>query len=162
MSKGMTPVRTAARTMLAGIFVAGGLDAIRDPGRVAPAAKPVTEKVTPAMQTVHPKAPTDTETLVRLNGAAQVAGGLLLATGHATRPAAVMLAASLVPTTLAGHRFWDIKDPEQRKQQQVHFLKNLGLFGGLLLAAVDTEGRPSLGWRARDLARRAQDRVTGS
>ena len=27
-------------------------------------------------------------------------------------------------------------------------MKNLGLLGGLLLAAVDTEGRPGLRWRA--------------
>jgi uncharacterized membrane protein YphA (DoxX/SURF4 family) len=159
MSKLMTPVRTAARTMLAAIFVSGGLDTIRHPERVAPKAKPVTDKVAPTLGSVAPKAPTDTEKLVRLNGAAQVAGGLLLATGHATRPAAVLLAGSLVPTTLAGHRFWEVKDPEERTQQQIHFLKNVGLFGGLLLAAVDTEGRPGLRWRAKDLARKAKRTV---
>jgi hypothetical protein len=35
----------------------------------------------------------------------------------------------------------------------MHFLKNLGLLGGLLLAAADTEGRPSIGWRAERLLR---------
>jgi len=33
-------------------------------------------------------------------------------------------------------------------------LKNVGLLGGLLLAAVDTSAAPSLGWRARRAARR--------
>ena len=60
-----------------------------------------------------------------------------------------MLAATIVPTTLAGHRFWEVKDPAARKQQQLHFMKNLGLLGGVLLAVVDTEGRPGLSWRAR-------------
>jgi hypothetical protein len=32
--------------------------------------------------------------------------------------------------------------------QRISFLKNLGLLGGLLLAAVDTEGRPGLAYRA--------------
>jgi hypothetical protein len=31
----------------------------------------------------------------------------------------------------------------------MHFVKNLGLLGGLILAAVDTEGEPSLSWRAK-------------
>jgi uncharacterized membrane protein YphA (DoxX/SURF4 family) len=73
---------------------------------------------------------------------------VLLATGHATRPAALLLAGSLVPTTLAGHAFWDIQDPQQRAMQRVQFMKNLGLMGGLLLAALDREGRPDLRWRA--------------
>ncbi|MGN6682339.1 MAG: hypothetical protein ACTHKL_31640, partial [Streptosporangiaceae bacterium] len=37
----------------------------------------------------------------------------------------------------------------ERSQQRIHFLKNLGLFGGLLIAAADTGGRPSLAWRSR-------------
>jgi hypothetical protein len=32
------------------------------------------------------------------------------------------------------------------------FIENVGITGGLLLAAVDTEGRPGLGWRARHAA----------
>jgi uncharacterized membrane protein YphA (DoxX/SURF4 family) len=158
----MTPVRTAARTMLAAIFVTGGLDAVRDPERVAPVAKPVTDRVAPAIEGVHPRLPTETENLVRMNGAVQVVAGLMLATGRAPRPAALALAGTLVPTTLAGHRFWEYKDPQQRKQQQIHFLKNLGLLGGLIITALDTEGRPGLRWRAKDLARRAQRSVTGS
>ena len=35
-----------------------------------------------------------------------------------------------------------------RARQRTQFLKNLGLLGGLLLAAVDTEGRPGLAYRA--------------
>jgi hypothetical protein len=36
----------------------------------------------------------------------------------------------------------------------MHFLKNLGLLGGLILAAFDTEGKPSVSWRARRRAAR--------
>lgn len=91
--------------------------------------------------------PFETETWIRVNGAVQVAGGLLLATGRLPRLAAGVLALTLVPTTLAGHRFWEAEG-DQRAAQRVHFTKNLGLLGGLLLAAVDTGGRPSLAWRA--------------
>jgi hypothetical protein len=38
----------------------------------------------------------------------------------------------------------------------IHFLKNLAIFGGLLIAAADTAGRPSLAWRSRHAARSAR------
>ncbi|HUJ66530.1 MAG TPA: hypothetical protein VLX59_13380, partial [Acidimicrobiales bacterium] len=50
---------------------------------------------------------------------------------------------------------WEETDEATKAQQRIHFIKNLGLLGGLILAAVDTEGAPSLGWRARRRARRA-------
>jgi uncharacterized membrane protein YphA (DoxX/SURF4 family) len=152
----MRPVRTAARSMLAAIFVIQGWAAFRDPAKLADKARPVTDRLEPALKAAHPSLPTDAETLVRVNGAAQVAGGILLATGHATTPAALVLAGSLVPTTLAGHAFWEIDDPAQRNQQKINFLKNLGLMGGLLFAALDNEGRPSIAWRTRYSARTAR------
>ena len=70
-----------------------------------------------------------------------------------------MLATSLVPTTAAGHRFWEEESPQSKAMQQTHFLKNLSILGGLILAATDTEGAPSLGWRARRAARRAAEKA---
>ena len=61
-----------------------------------------------------------------------------------------------MPTTAAGHRFWE-HEGANRQQQLIHFLKNVGLVGGLLIAAVDTEGKPSVGWRARRAARTATE-----
>lgn len=133
--------------MLSGIFVFSGARSVINPESVVSRAKPVTDRVAPLLARVDSRIPTDTASLVRANGAVQVAAGLLLATGHFTRPAAAALAGTLVPTTLAGHPFWTIDDPAQRSAQQIQFLKNLGMFGGLLLAAVDTQGRPGLGWR---------------
>jgi len=134
--------------MLSGIFVVSGARNFQNPGRLVTAAKPVTDRVAPMIQNLHPRLPTDTETLIRANAATQFVGGLMLATGKLTRPVALVLAGTLVPTTIAGHPFWKNDDPMARNNNQVHFLKNLGLFGGLLLAAADTEGRPGLRWRA--------------
>jgi len=94
--------------------------------------------------------PFENETYVKVNGAVQVGAGALLALGWFPRLASTALAASLVPTTLAGHRFWEYEGAE-RKAQQIHFVKNTALLGGLILAAVDTEGRPGVAWRARRL-----------
>jgi uncharacterized membrane protein YphA (DoxX/SURF4 family) len=134
--------------MLSGIFVVSGYRNFISPGRLAPTAKPVTDRVAPLLQRANPRIPTDTETLIRINAAVQMSAALMFATGRLTRPAALVLAGSLVPTTLAGHPFWKNDDPIARHNNQVHFLKNLGLCGGLLLAAADTGGKPGLRWRA--------------
>jgi putative oxidoreductase len=149
----MRPLRTAARGMLGAIFVASGIRAVADPEHHVQQAKRVTDRIAPALERTHPSLPTETRTLIRINGIVQLAGGLLLATRWAHRPAAAALAASLVPSTVAGHPFWAYDDAVQRRGQEVHFLKNVGLLGGLLVAALDTEGRPGLRWRTARLAR---------
>jgi uncharacterized membrane protein YphA (DoxX/SURF4 family) len=116
----------------------------------------VTDKLVPLLQRVVPQLPSDPETLVRLNGAAQVAAALALATGRAPRTSAVVLAASLVPTTAAGHRFWEQSDPAARAGQRAHFFKNVSMLGGLIIAAGDTEGQPGVLWRTRRAAKDAR------
>ncbi len=76
--------------------------------------------------------PQDPELLVRLNAAVQISGGVLLLT-RLHRPAALMLIASMLPTTYAGHRFWATDDPQEFSRQLTQFCKNVGLVGGLLL-----------------------------
>jgi putative oxidoreductase len=139
----MTLVRRVARPLLAAMFVVGGLDQLKHPGRKADTAAPLVDKVAPVIGL-----PDDTELLVRANGAAMVGAGSLLALGRLPRLASTVLAATLVPTTIAAHAYWNEQDPQVRARQKVQFLKNLGLLGGLLLAAVDTEGRPGLAYRA--------------
>ncbi|HET6531041.1 MAG TPA: DoxX family membrane protein [Actinoplanes sp.] len=154
----MKPVRTAARVMLSAIFVSSGIKVLLNPdSRVEPASR-VTDRVGPLLEKMDPRLPSDTRSLVRLKAGVDVAAGLLLATGHLTRPAAATLAATLVPTTLAGHPFWAMPK-EDRAPQQIQFMKNLGLLGGLLLAAADTEGRPGLRYRTTHAVDRSQRRV---
>lgn len=76
------------------------------------------------------------ETLVKFNGVAMSLGGVAMAANIFPRPAALGLAASLVPTTLAGHAFWTSETAEARAGQQIQFLKNVGLIGGLLAFAA--------------------------
>src|SRR3712207_5232754 len=143
----MRPVRTLARAMLGALFVSSGARTVANPDTLVERAKPVTDRVAPVLEKTDPRIPTETATLVRINGAVQLVGGLMLATNRLPRVGAVLLAGSLVPTTLAGHAFWTYEGPD-RQTHKVQFMKNLGLLGGLLLAAADTQGKPSLRYRA--------------
>lgn len=156
-------VRRIARPMLASVFIAGGVDTLRSPAGRVQAAAPLIEKSQDTLpDEVTQSIPTDPETLVKINAAVQVGGGLLLATGKAPRIASALLAGSLVPTTLAGHAFWNESDPEAKAMQRTQFLKNMSLLGGLLIAAVDTEGKPSIAWRSRKAAKAAKVAVASS
>jgi len=114
-------------------------------------AEPVTTKLAERLPL-----PNDADKLVKINAGVQIGAGLLLSIGRLPRLAALALAGSIVPTTLAGHRFWEQDDAASKAQHQIQFMKNMGLLGGLLLAAVDTGGAPSLTWRAKRAARRAR------
>lgn len=151
----MTFTRLIARPMMASMFVVGGIDSLRNAKSKVDRVKPVTDKVVPMLQKASPQAakiPTDEATLIRINGAVHVVGGLMLATGKLPRISALVLFASLLPTTLGGHRFWEETDPSAKAMQRTHFLKNVSMAGGLLVAAFDTEGKPGLAWRARRAA----------
>ena len=150
----MTLLQRVARPMLAGMFLYGGLDAVRHPSGKAPKAEPVVGGLADRLPDQ-----VQIDELVRFNGAVQVGAGVALALGVFARPASLALAASLVPTTLAGHAFWKEEDPAARAQQRIQFLKNLAMFGGLILAAADTGGRPSVPWRAKRAVGHAADQV---
>ncbi|MCW2572011.1 MAG: hypothetical protein JWO88_2069 [Frankiales bacterium] len=141
----MSPTRNLARPLLASMFIAGGLDALRNPGnRPALVAKAGLQ---------------DPEKLVRINATTQLFGGLALATGRLPRLSALVLAGTLVPTTYVGHPFWSEDDKVAKKTQQTHFFKNLSMLGGLILAAADTGGRESIPHAAGRITRRTKKKA---
>lgn len=147
--------RALLRPFIAAPFIVGGLNVLRSPDAVVDKAKDVALPIADAVGL-----PKDTLQLVKINAGVQLGGGILLALGIAPRLAYVALAGSIVPTTIAGHRFWEQQDPKQRMAQITQFAKNAGLFGGLLLAALDTGGRPSVFWSSRRAAGRAANSIT--
>ncbi|MGV9710045.1 DoxX family protein [Gordonia sp. NPDC003424] len=156
-------IRRIARPMLASVFVYAGIDSLRNPQKRAEMAAPFIDKSVEVLpDSVTDKVPTDAVTLVRVNGAVQVGAGVLLATGKFPRIASLGLASSVVPTTIAGHAFWNETDPVKRSMQRTQFLKNTSLLGGLLIAAVDTEGKPSLAWRGKRKAAAATEAISSA
>jgi uncharacterized membrane protein YphA (DoxX/SURF4 family) len=130
--------------MLASIFVTSGLEGLLHPKARAQLAAPLVKTLAGPL-----KLPDDPELMVRANSATMLAAGTMLGLGKLPRVAALALACSIVPTTYTAHAFWTIKDPAVRAQQRAHFLKNVGLLGGVLLASVDTAGKPGLAYRTQ-------------
>ncbi|HXZ97449.1 MAG TPA: DoxX family protein [Burkholderiales bacterium] len=70
-------------------------------------------------------------------------GGLMLLLGWKARWAALALFLFIIPTTLIFHPFW-IADADQM-QNQINFLKNLAIMGGMLYIMAYGSGSFSLG-----------------
>lgn len=85
--------------------------------------------------------------------ALEVVGGLALAIGWQTRIAALALAVFTVLATFLFHNFWTLP-ADQQMVQQLMFMKNLSVTGGLLLVFALGAGSASVDARleARRLA----------
>lgn len=62
----------------------------------------------------------------------ELGGGLLLAVGWKARWAALAFAIWIVPVSLVFHAFWSAA-PEQAQMQTIQFMKNVSIFGGMLM-----------------------------
>ncbi|MGV0742816.1 DoxX family protein [Mycolicibacterium sp. XJ870] len=151
-------IRRIARPMLSATFIARGVDALRSPKPAADAARPTLGMLSTLPGPVGPNVPTNAETVARVNGVVQVAGGLLLAAGRLPRLTSAALALSVIPGSLGSHTFWKETDPQRAADERRAFLTDVSLIGGLIIAAADTAGKPSLAWRGR----RAAQQVTAS
>jgi uncharacterized membrane protein YphA (DoxX/SURF4 family)/propanediol dehydratase small subunit len=155
-------IRRIARPMLSAVFISRGVDALRSPKPAADAARPTLEGLKKLPDPVGTNVPTNAETVARINAAVQIGGGLLLATGKLPRLASGALALSVVPGSLGGHTFWSESDPARKADERRAFITDVSLIGGLIIAAVDTEGKPSLGWRGRRAAQKVSEAVTAA
>jgi uncharacterized membrane protein YphA (DoxX/SURF4 family) len=111
--------RRAGQALLGVMFVKLGFDAAWQPGPRVDKAAALGLPIDPALA-------------VRGNGAAMVLGGAALILNKVPRLAALGLVAAMIPTTMAGHPYWEL-DGAERKAQQIQFLKNAAIVGGLLL-----------------------------
>ncbi|OBK73578.1 DoxX family protein [Mycobacterium sp. 1274761.0] len=155
-------IRRIARPLLSVAFIGQGVDALRNPKPAADAARPALDGMRQLPDPIGTNVPSDAETFARINAAVQIGGGLLLATGKAPRLASAALAFTVIPGSLGGHMFWNETDPQRKSDERRAFMTDLSLLGGLIIAAVDTEGKPSLGWRGRRAARKVSDAVTAA
>ncbi|MGH3696624.1 MAG: DoxX family membrane protein [Pseudonocardiaceae bacterium] len=116
-----------ARPLLAVVSVANGVEDLLNP-------KPKIEAVAPLLAKT--PAAVNPALVVQAGAAVKITAGLLMGLGRMPRLAAIVLAADLIPTTVAEHPFSAATSPDARKARQASFLSNCGLLGGLLLAST--------------------------
>ena len=148
-------LRRIARPLLAAVSVANGVETLINPKPKIEAATPLLAKGQGMLPT---NQPVDPGLIVQAGAAVKITAGLMMALGWAPRLAATVLAVELIPSTVAEHPFWAGGYPDDRKAHRQHFIKNVGVLGGLLLAI--TAGKPAAVKRvkkgAKKLARKAR------
>ncbi|MGO2860366.1 MAG: DoxX family protein [Brevibacterium sp.] len=154
MAFGPSLLQTAGRILTAPIFITGGYSALKDPAGKAQVAESTLE----TMRDYVPGLPDDNELLVRINGGVQVLAGTTLLLGIKPRLSALALAGSLIPTTVAGHSFWEMEGGDA-KAHQTQFSKNLAALGGLLLVAGAAPSKRVIQKAADKAAKKAEKKA---
>lgn len=121
-----------ARPLLAAVSVANGVEDLLNP-------KPKIETVAPLLAKT--PAAVNPALVVQAGAAVKITAGVLMGLGRMPRIAAIVLAADLIPTTVAEHPFSAAGSPDARKARKANFLSNCGLLGGLLLASAVAGGK---------------------
>jgi uncharacterized membrane protein YphA (DoxX/SURF4 family) len=83
------------------------------------------------------------EAAVLGSGTMLVLGGLSLLAGVRPKLGTSLIGAFLLGVTPKMHDFWNVEDPQQRMNEQIHFSKNAALLGGALIAAAVPEPWPA-------------------
>lgn len=132
--------------MMSGAFLAAGWTAWKRAPDLAPRAKRLAEPLADLTGL-----PITGSELVRINAGVQLGAGALFALGVQQRLMALVLAGTLIPATL-------VDDPERASRRDL-VLERMALAGGLLFAALDTGGRPSVFWMGRRKAGEIADSI---
>jgi len=74
----------------------------------------------------------------------ELAAGSMLLLGWKARWAALALALFTIPATFIFHAYWNVP-ADQALNQQIHFIKNVAIIGGLLSVFAHGAGRLALG-----------------
>ena len=98
--------------------------------------------------------------LTRAFGAGTTLAGLMLALNRAPRLASTALALLTIPVAIIDAPVRGRMTPAQPRpaattRDQHAFVRDLSLIGGAVLAGLDREGSPSIGWRVRHARERA-------
>lgn len=124
------------RIMLAVIFIWSGLGKLVEPSMAAGA---IAAKGLPA-----------SHALAILCGLIELAGGLLVLFGFLTHWASLILFLYMIPVTFVVHDFWVANGPA-RTTQEINFMKNLAIMGGLLTLFEAGPGSLSLDRRRHSI-----------
>lgn len=119
----------AGRTLLAIIFLMSGISKI---GGFAGTAGYMASKGLPMV-----------DVLLVLTIVIEIGGALMIISGYMARLGAAALFLWMIPVTFIFHNYWAMP-ADQQMIQQIMFMKNLAIMGGLLLVMANGAGPLSL------------------
>ncbi len=151
----MALVRRIARPLLAAPFIVEGVLTSLHPERETEVYPEAFEAADAALAQGSLPSFVTTRNIVRVSGAVAAGAGFLYATNRAPRAAAVTLLLTTSVGWVGRKKVWELRG-EELTQEIRSILTDAGLLGGVLLAAVDHDGRPSLGYRANKFIERSQ------
>ncbi len=153
-------IRKLARPMLASVFVADGVDMLRNQKDHLEDAETLISQVRSVTPNPYLKyVPASPRVAVQAVAGTKVAAGALYGLGKAPRLAAGALVVAQLATAASRHAFWQTQDKSEKKERRAGFLTDVGLLGGLFLATADTAGKPGLAWRANHAGKQLNKKV---
>jgi len=129
MSTSLNALALAGRLSLASLFILSG------PGKI-------TQPEATASYMAGGGLP-EVAALATVVGVFEIAAGLALAAGYKTRLAALALAVFTLVAAVLFHGYWSVA-ADQQFMQQLLFMKNVGVVGGLITVAAFGAGQWSL------------------
>lgn len=151
----MSLIRSIARPLLAAPFILEGARTVVSPDREISVAPSAFARVDEKLAASSAPSMVDSRTIVRAAGAVAAGAGLLYATNRAPRLSAALLLATTSVGFANRRKIWELRGEERMDEIQA-ILSDAGLLGGVLLAVVDTDGSPSVGYRVNKLVERGQ------
>ncbi|TLP94065.1 DoxX family protein [Nesterenkonia salmonea] len=151
----MTLIRKIARPLLGATFIYDGVEKLRNPDEAAEELSPALDEIAGFFSQADQLAAKPRLTAQVLGGV-QVAAGVALAFGKCPRVAALTLTGAHKLNSYAEFRSAQLQSAGDEVTQRKTLLKNISILGGLNLAVVDLDGKPSLGWRAEHISKRAK------
>lgn len=82
--------------------------------------------------------------LLALTIVIELGGGLMIMLGLFARYAAAIIFLFCIPVTFIFHDFWNVADAQAAYMQQLFFMKNLAIMGGLALVVAFGSGKFSI------------------
>lgn len=151
----MTLIRKVARPLLGASFIAGGVDRLRRPQEAGEELQATLDDIASAVPQAE-SAASNPKLAAQVLGGVQVGAGVLLAAGKFPRLAALALCGAHKVNSYAEYRSASTQTEAEVAAQRKNLLKNISILGGVILAAVDHAGKPSLAWRAEHISKSAQ------
>jgi uncharacterized membrane protein YphA (DoxX/SURF4 family) len=95
------------------------------------------------------------EAAIPATAALLLGGGLSIMAGMKPKQGLAAVVGFLIPVTLQMHRFWEVREPDKRMNEMIHFSKNMALVGAALMMLQIREPWPD----SVDAARAADEEM---